>query len=313
MRIVYFGTPELSAGILRLMLKEGANVAAVVTQPDRPQKRSAAPVYSPVKEAALEAGIPVLQPEKVSDPEFLDELQEIGADIHVVAAYAQKLPNRLLEMAPLGCINMHPSLLPKYRGASPMAAAILNGDDVAGVSIMKMAEKMDAGDIYLQREIPLSKTETTESLEEKVIPLGAQMLLEVMDGLEKGTAAAAAQDHTQASYIKQFVKTDGLIDFTQDAAVIERKTRGLYPWPGTFTYLEGKVFKIIKAEEGTLITPGEDSSQPGEIIYAEGDTLAVKCGAGLLCPVVVQLEGKKAMPVSDFLRGRKDLKGKRLG
>ena len=307
MKIVFFGTPHIAAEILKSLIGSRHQVIAVVTQPDRTSGRGRQVHYSPVKETALEAGIEVLQPEKINDSVVLDGIEALKADLHVVAAYAQKLPNRLLDMAPVGCINVHPSLLPKYRGAAPMMAAILNGDRVSGVTIMKMAEKMDAGDILLQQEMPLEEDETNTSIEEKAIALGGKLLLETIDGLEAGNIVPVPQDESQSTYVRQIGKEAGIIDWSEPAASIERKMRAYDPWPGTYTYLEGKTFKIFSAR---VIDSVEDRGisgtfAAGSIAYSGKKELIAACGSGYLELLEVQLEGKKRMSTEEFLRGKK--------
>ena len=309
MKILFFGTPHLAAEILKKLIASEHEVIAVVTQPDKAAGRGGNVKMPPAKEVALEAGINVLQPEKISDEEVLDSIEAIGADLHVVAAYAQKLPNRLLDMAPLGCINVHPSLLPKYRGAAPLRAAILAGESVSGVTIMKMAEKMDAGDILMQREMPLDPDETNQSIEEKAIALGGELLLETIGKIADGTVNPVPQDESLSTYVKQIKKEDGLIDFSEDAAVIERKIRAYDPWPGTFTYLDGKVFKILKAE----VLEGGEEAEPGTVGDVTKDGFTIMTGAGVLRPLMVQIEGKKKMPTAEFLKGKKLDRGMKLG
>ena len=310
MKIVFFGTPQIAADILKYLLSAEQNIAAVVTQPDRAKKRSASLVFSPVKEAALEAGIEkIFQPEKASDEGFMDALESTGADIFIVAAYGQKLPARILDMAPYGCINVHPSLLPKYRGAAPAAGAILNGDSVSGVSIMKMAEKMDTGDILLQEEIAISPCETTASLEKKSSDAAGPMLIKVISGLKEGTMTGTAQDDSKSSYIRQFSKESGLIDFNSSAEYIERMSRAYDPWPSAYTYLDGKTFKIWRAR----LCEKDFEGRPGEVVSADKKIITVKCGTGALDLLEVQLEGKKRMSCEEFLRGRKIAPGTLLG
>ncbi|MGI6072642.1 MAG: methionyl-tRNA formyltransferase [Lachnospiraceae bacterium] len=302
MKIVFFGTPNIAAAILKRLIESEHEVIALVTQPDRGSGRGKAVQYSPAKKTALAADIPVLQPERVSDEAFLEELRALNADLHVVAAYAQKIPNAILEMTPLGCINVHPSLLPRYRGATPLNAAILNGDDVSGVTVMKMAEEMDAGDILLQGEIRLSPTETVRTLEQKAIELGGELLLETIKGLRENTIRPVKQDDTLSTYVKQIRKEDGRIDFAAlGAAVIERMIRAYEPWPGTYTYLDGKVFKIQEA----TVMPSESEALPGQVVFADKECIGIQTAEGILVPTVVQLEGKKSMAIGEFLRGKK--------
>ena len=303
MKIVFFGTPDIAAAVLKRLIASRHDVIAVVTQPDRAKGRGKTVAFSPVKELALENGIKILQPEKVGDDLFLDELEALGADIHAVTAYAQKLPSRLLEMAPKGCINVHPSLLPKYRGAIPIPAAILNGDDVSGVTIMNMAEKMDAGDILLQRRIPLAGDETTQSLEKKAAEVGAELLIEAIDAIEAGTIEPVRQDDSKSTYVKQLKKEDGLIDFAESAVQIEREIRAYTPWPGSFTYLNGQVFKIWKAAVCEEVSGS--SAVPGTVVHADKKSVKIKCGEGVLSLLEVQIQGKKMMGIEEFLRGKK--------
>ena len=303
MKIVFFGTPEIAAVVLKRIIASEHEVIAVVTQPDRAKGRGRTAVFSPVKELALENGIKVLQPEKVGDDTFLDSLETLGAELHAVTAYAQKLPLRLLEMAPKGCVNVHPSLLPRYRGAIPIPAAILNGDEVSGVTIMRMAEKMDAGDIILQREIPLDADETTQTLEKKAAAAGAELLLEALNAIEAGTAAAVPQDDSKSTYVKQLKKEDGLIDFNKSAVRIEREIRAYTPWPGSFTYLGDQVFKVWRA--AVCEESGGSETVPGTVVYADKRNVKIKCGESLLSLLEVQLQGKKRMGIEEFIRGKK--------
>lgn len=316
MKIIFMGTPEIAVPALETLIASDHDVIAVITQPDQKSGRGMSLRLSPVKETALKYDIPVYQPEKISDSSFLDLLESLGADIFAVAAYAQKIPDRLLAMAPYGCINLHPSLLPKYRGSGPLRGPILNGDEVSGVTIMKLVTEWDAGDILLQRSFPLDPEETSETLEEKCSQLGAQMMLEVINGLEKGSITPIAQDHSQATYLKQITKEAGSVDFHDSAVQIERQVRACIPWPSAYTQLGGKTFKIWKAKacpdlpEGVSLPEG---AKPGSVVYADRNQFLLLTGEGYLKPLVVQLEGKKKMPVEEFLRGRKIMQGEQLG
>ena len=309
MKIVYFGTPEISADILEALIGTKNEIAAIVTQPDRAKGRSGKPVFSPVKEVAVKNGIPVLQPEKARDSLFMDGLEKLGADVFIVAAYGELIPARILEMTKYGCINVHPSLLPKYRGAAPIPGAILNGDSVSGVTIMKMAETMDTGDILLQKEIVLDPKETVRSLEKKSAKLAALMLPEVLEGLEKGILVPIKQDDSKSTYIKQFSKDAGHIDFEKSAEEIERMTRAYDPWPSAYTYLQGKTFKIFSCD----VIPADESRDAGEVISADKKQLVIACGKGALSLKEVQLEGKKRMGIEEFLRGKKIEAGTKFG
>lgn len=310
MKIVFFGTPQIAADILKALIDSENEVIALVTQPDRARGRGKQVSFSPAKEVAVSAGIEVLQPEKVSDPGFLDMLESLNADLHVVTAYAQKLPNRLLEMAPCGCINVHPSLLPKYRGAAPMMAAILNGDKESGVTIMKVAEKMDTGAILMQEKMPLDPDETNASIEAKAASLGARLLLETIRKIADGTVVSIPQNDEDSTYVRQIGKDAGLIDFSEPAEVIERKIRAYDPWPGTYTFLDGKTFKILKAR----VAAGNGCELPaGTVVYSDKQGFSIVTGDGLLQVDEVQLEGKRRMSTEEFLRGRKIETGYRFG
>lgn len=332
MRIIFIGTPQIAVPSLEILI-ESEEVIAVITQPDKASGRGKNIVFSPVKQTALDKGITVLQPESVKDEEFLDEIEKLNPELIVVVAYSQKIPQRMLEMAKYGCINVHPSLLPKYRGATPIMGPILNGDEVTGVTIMKMAEGLDCGDILLQEEMPIERKETVASLEEKAAAKGASMLLKVIDGFKNGTILAIPQDESKHSYVRQITKEEGRIDFGKSAAYIERLIRACTPWPSAFTTLDGKTFKIWDAEvidvkehtpeagkecPNKAICHGEDGKKlmdvpPGTVTFVGKKTLIVKCQEGCLDIKEVQIEGKKRMTIEEFLRGRKIEQGYCLG
>ncbi len=309
MKIVFFGTPEIAVPALKALIESRHEVVGVVTQPDRPSGRGMTTKYSPVKQAALEADIPVLQPASIKNRDEEDAIRALNADLFVVIAFSQLLPKWFLEIAPYGCINIHPSMLPKYRGAAPLRGAILNGDTTFGVTIMKMAEKLDAGDILLQKEFPMEKKETVVTLTPKAAKIGAEMLLEVVDSIEAGTAKATPQDEAQQSYIKQLDKEDGRIRFEKSAECIERQIRGCTPWPSAFTKLSGKTFKIWDADVVDAPEGVECTGVPGTVIYADKRTVLVECSGSCLSLKEVQMEGKKRMGIEEFLRGKKLEKG----
>lgn len=319
MNIVFMGTPKLAACALEGLYDSKHKILAVVTQPDRESGRGRQIVYSPVKEFAVEKGLKILQPEKISDEEVLSKLEELNADLFVVVAYAQKIPERLLNMAPYGCINVHPSMLPKYRGAAPLRGPILNGDPVFGISIMRLCDKWDAGDVLLQKEYPVEKKDTTESLELRVRELAAPLLLETMEGLENGSITPEAQDDDNATYIKQISKEEGLIDFSDTAEQIERQIRACIPWPSAYTYLEGKLFKIWDAdvlseeEMKTYLQESDYHTGTGCVAFADKENIYIKCGSGYLKLNDVQIEGKKRMSAADFLKGKKIERGTAFG
>ena len=315
MRAVFMGTPEIAATVLKSVLASRHEVVAVVTQPDKPKGRGHEMAFPPVKEVALEAGLPVLQPQRARDEGFIDELKALNPDIILVAAYGKLLPKAILDMPKFGCINVHASLLPKYRGASPIQWAVLNGDEKSGVTIMHMAEEMDTGDIILTEEVVLSKDETAGSLHDKLAEIGGPLLISAMDALETGRAPRVRQNHEEATYVKMLEKTMGNLDFSCPAVQLERFIRGLNPWPTAYTKLDGKLFKLWKAET----VPEEDvvkeskSFEPGTIVSVGKDSFDVLTGEGLLRIRELQIEGKRKMTAEEFLRGFKLEVGTVLG
>lgn len=307
MKTVFLGTPELAAVSLRKLIGSAHEVMAVVTQPDKASGRGMQTRYSPVKQAAIDAGIPVFQPVSIQNGDDAEAIRKLQADLFVVAAFSQLLPKWFLEIPPYGCINVHPSLLPKYRGATPLRGPIINGDPTFGVSIMQMTEKLDAGDILLQKEFPMGRKETIQSLTPKAAEIGADMLLTVIDGIEAGTITAVPQGEEGKSYNKQLEKEDGRIDFSVSAAQIERQIRACDPWPSAFTSLNGKIFKIWDADvrEEAEDGPADRKAEAGSVVFADKKTLLIQTGEGLLQLNEVQLEGKRRMGIEEFLRGKK--------
>lgn len=307
MRAVFMGTPEIAAVILKSVLASKHEVIAVVTQPDKPKGRGHEMAFPPVKEVALAAGIPVLQPQRARDEEFLEEMKQLNPDIILVAAYGKLLPKVLLELPKFGCINVHASLLPKYRGASPIQWAVLNGDEKSGVTIMHMAEEMDAGDIIMKEEVVLAADETAGSLHDKLADIGGPLLLSAMDALENGRAPRIRQNGEEATHVRMLDKTMGNMDFSKPAVVLERWIRGLNPWPTAYTKLDGKMLKLWKAE----VVPAEEltkeirNEQWGTIVCIEKDSFSVTTGDGLLKVKELQIEGKRKMTAEEFLRGFK--------
>lgn len=299
MRIVFMGTPDFAVGTLEAIIQSKHEVAAVVTQPDKPKGRSKTPTAPPVKEAALSHGIPVLQPIRVRERESLEEIQSFGPDIIVVAAFGQILPRELLDMPKFGCINVHASLLPKYRGAAPIQRAIMDGESRTGVTIMKMEEGLDTGDMILKRALAIEPKETGGSLFDRLSAVGAKLCVEALSLIEEGKAVYEKQDDSQSTYAKMLKKETGKIDWNQDARSIERLIRALNPWPSAYTYLNGAVMKIWEAD----VLEADGRGTPGEIIESGKSGLLVQTGAGVLALREVQLAGKKRMSVGDFLRG----------
>jgi methionyl-tRNA formyltransferase len=308
MRIVFMGTPEVAAVSLERLLSTAASVVGIVTQPERSAGRGQKPVASPVRRAAERYHVPVLAPEKIRDASFLAALNEWAPDLIVVVAYGRILPRPILELPPRGCLNVHYSLLPKYRGAAPAAWAIINGEEKSGVTTMFLVEKMDAGPILLQRQIPLAADETASSLQAKLAPIGAELLLETISAIEAGSVAPRNQNEAEATYAPILKKEDGLIDWRLPAMAIERRVRGLAPWPSAFTYLDGTLLKIHRA----IVVKTETSAPPGEIIKADKDGLWVATGDGALSLEEIQLENRKRMAAAEFLKGARLEKGARF-
>lgn len=299
MRVIYMGTPDFSVGALEEIIKAGHEVVLVVTQPDKPKGRGKEMAFTPVKECAIAHGIEVFQPRKIREPENVEFLRKYNADIMVVAAFGQILPKSILEMTKYGCINIHASLLPKYRGAAPIQWSVINGDEVTGVTIMKMDEGIDTGDMILKREVEITTEETGGGLFDKLAEIGGPLVVEAMDMIEKGTAVYTPQDHEKATHVSMISKEFGEIDWGKSAAEIERLIRGLNPWPSAFTKLNGKTFKIWKAE----VINESSSATAGCICHVGKKDMHVQTGDGILALKEVQLEGKKRMDVDAFLRG----------
>ena len=302
------GTPDFAVPTLEALIGAGHELAAVVTQPDKPKGRGKAVLMTPVKERALECGIPVYQPKRVREPEFLDVLRKLNPDVIVVVAFGQILPREILTLPPFGCVNVHASLLPKYRGAAPIQWAVIDGETVSGVTTMQMNEGLDTGDILEQEEISLDPEETGGSLFEKLASLGGKMILSTLKGLEDGSIIPRAQGEMTTPYAKMLTKAMGEIDWSMDAASIERLVRGLNPWPSAYTYVNGKTLKIWKVR----VEAGEAGNEPGQVRVTK-DRLLVETGNGVLSILELQLEGKKRMEAAAFLRGFSIETGKKFG
>lgn len=308
MRTVFMGTPDFSVPVLAALAESGCTVAAVVTQPDRPKGRGKGVAMSPVKEKALEYGIPVLQPRKVRDPAFVEELRSCEPDVCVVAAFGQILSREVLAVPRYGCINVHASLLPRYRGASPIQQVILDGETETGVTTMMMDEGLDTGDILLQKVIPIAPDETGGSLFDKLSEAGGPLLIETLRRLEAGTLIRTPQSG-ETCYAGMIRKSMGEICWSRPAAELERLVRGMDPWPSAYTKLNGKTLKIWRAEVDPVPADGE----PGMVAWVKKDALAIVTGEGTLILRELQLEGKKRMPADAFLRGYPVQPGTRLG
>ena len=306
--IVFMGTPDTAAFTLGYLLQGPDPVVGVVTQPDRPAGRGQKPVSSPVRKLAESHGIPVLGPEKMRDSSFENTLKSWQPQLIVVVAYGRILPAAILEVAPQGCMNVHYSLLPKYRGAAPAAWTIINGEEKSGVTTMKLVEKMDAGPIYLQAEVTLAPDETTASLQARLTPIGARLLLETIEKMKDGSLVSKMQDETEVSFAPILKKQDGLIDWTQPAATIERRIRGFNSWPSAYTKLHGKLMKI---HYGKIVSTSATGG-PGEVIRADRDGFWVATGFGVLSLEEVQLENRNRLPGGEFLKGARVNIGDRL-
>lgn len=304
MKIVYMGTPDFAVGALEALVKAGYEIVAVVTQPDRPKGRSKELVPSPVKECALSHGLKVFQPEKIKAPEAVETLRSFGADLFVVAAFGQIMSKEILDMPKFGCINIHASLLPKYRGAAPIQWSIIDGEKETGVTIMQMDVGIDTGDILTQSVVPITDEDTGESLFDKLCVAGASLLVETIPMLEAGTIVPKKQDEAKSSHAKMLTKEMGCIDFGKSAHEIWCLIRGLNSWPSAYTKLHGKTLKIWKATVAKEMV-NETNAVPGTILGVFEDHFDLACGQGALSVYEVQLEGKKRTSVKDFLLGHK--------
>lgn len=294
------GTPDFSVGTLEALVEAGHDVVLAVTQPDKPKGRGGKMQYTPVKEKALEYGIPVYQPKRIREPECIEKLRKYQADVMVVIAFGQILPKEILEMTPYGCINVHASLLPKYRGAAPIQWAVIRGETVSGVTTMQMDEGLDTGDMLLKTEIILDEKETGGSLHDKLAIAGAQLCVETLKRLTEGCIARIPQGESPTEYARMLDKKLGNIDWGRSAAEIERLIRGLNPWPSAYTGWNGKVMKIWEAE---VREDSSDRAIPGTIVGVEKDGFLVQTGSGILKVLALQIPGKKRMEAEAFLRG----------
>ena len=308
-RIVFMGTPEFAVGSLAALLalqQQGAlELVAVVTQPDKPKGRGQALSAPPVKELALAHGLPVLQPQKLRTPPFSEVLRELRPDACVVTAYGKILPEDLLAVPRLGCVNVHASLLPRFRGAAPIQWAIAHGDAETGVCLMQMDAGLDTGPVLACRRLPILPEETSAGLHEKLAALGGQLLREELPRFLRGELQAMAQPSEGAVYAPMIQKEDGLLDFTRPARELERRVRAFTPWPGAYTWLEGARLKVHRVQ----VAQGQ--GEPGTLLAAGPAGLEVACAEGSLRLLEVQPEGKRAMGAADFLSGRKLVPGSR--
>lgn len=301
MKVIFMGTPDFSVGTLEALIEAGHEVALVVTQPDKPKGRGGKMQYTPVKEVAVAHNIPVYQPKRIREPECIEELRKYNADIMVVIAFGQILPKEILEMTPYGCVNVHASLLPSYRGAAPIQWAVINGEKVSGVTTMQMNEGLDTGDMLLKVEIPLDEKETGGSLHDKLAEAGARLCVETLDALKAGTVTPEKQGDSPTAYAKMLDKHMGKIDWKMSAKKIERLIRGLNPWPSAYTRWNenDKGMKIWEAE----VAEGQTDKAAGTVVEVAKDGFFVQTGDGLLKITALQIPGKKRMDAAAFLRG----------
>ena len=300
MRIVFMGTPDFSVGTLRALAEAGHQIVGVVSQPDKPRGRGKALAPTPVKEEALRLGLPVYQPAKVREEGFVQTLRELEPDVIVVVAFGQIIPESILSLAPLGCINVHASLLPGYRGAAPIQWAVINGEEKSGVTIMRMDAGLDTGDMVSRVEVPLSEEETGGSLFDKLSQAGARLLVETLPTLADGTAVYEKQpSESPTDYAGMIRKEMGNLDWSMPAVKLERLIRGLNPWPSAYTFLGGKTLKLWRAR----VEQSQSEASCGTVLSAGKGGLLVQTGDGALRILELQLEGKKRMDAEAFLRG----------
>jgi methionyl-tRNA formyltransferase len=307
-KLIFMGTPDFAVPVLRALI-ERYEIVAVVTQPDRRAKRGRKLKVSPVKTVALAHDLPVLQPPSLRQPAIVAELRDLAPEVIVVAAFGQILRAEVLSIPPRGCLNVHASLLPNYRGAAPVAAAILAGEEEAGVTIMLMDEGMDTGPILSQAPCPISPQDTRESLSARLAQLGADLMVDTLPRWLAGKIEPQVQDHSQATYCRIISKEDGLIDWSQSAVEIWRRSRAYHPWPSTYTHWQGKLLKVLRAE---ALPHWSGKGEPGRVMALD-EGLAVATGEGALLLNELQLAGKKALSAQDFARGQRDFVGSILG
>ena len=307
LRIIFMGTPQFAVPTLQMLLDRGEEVVAVVTQPDRPKGRGQQTQPPPVKELAVQHGIPVIQPLKVRVPEVIEEIRSYAPDLIVVIAFGQILPKALLDIPRHGCINVHASLLPRYRGAAPLNWCIINGERETGITTMMMDVGLDTGDMLLKRAIPIDPDEDASSLHDRLSLLGAETMAATLDLLARGELVPEKQDDSLSCYAPMLKKELGEIDWQQEPRTIKNLVRGVTPWPGAYTRLDGKTLKIFRTRTA------DGSGTPGTVLQAGKNGLEVACTGGSLVIEELQLEGKKRMTASDFLAGYKIAVGTELG
>lgn len=312
MRVVFMGTPDFAVGALEAIIQAGHQVTAVVTQPDKPKGRGKEVQMTPVKVCAMAHDIPVFQPVKIKEGEAVERLRGYEADIFVVVAFGQILSEEILSMPKYGCVNIHASLLPKYRGAAPIQWAVINGEKVTGVTIQQMDKGIDTGDILMKTEVTIDKAETADSLHDKLAQAGAQLIVEALPKIENGDITLVKQNEEESSYAKMLQKSMSRIDWSKDAAELDCLIRGLISWPGAVTVFRGKNLKIWE-EEVKDVTNHVEDAEPGTVVCVEKNAFYVQTGKGTLKITAVQPEGKKRMAVKDFLLGYPVKAGEKFG
>ncbi len=310
MRIIFMGTPEFAVPSLDMLLKEGYDIAAVVTQPDKPKGRGNKIAYPPVKEYAMKNAIRVIQPQKVKTPEFAEELKALKPDLLVTAAYGRILPGGVLDIAPMGCINVHGSLLPKYRGAAPIQWSIINGEAVTGITTMYTDIGMDTGDMLLKKGIKISDEMTAGELHDKLSALGAEVLKETLERLKNSTLERVPQLEEEATYAPVMTKETGLIDWSGDCTGIHNLVRGTNPWPGAYTFYKGERMRVWKTE---AIDDLSCSNRPGCICGVTDGGIIVASGSGMLRILELQFDSCRRMTAKEYMLGHKIDEGEFLG
>ena len=322
MNVVFMGTPDFAVGALKAIIEAGHRVTAVVTQPDKPKGRGKEMQMTPVKACAIAHEIPVFQPVRVKDADAIDTLRGYDADIFVVAAFGQILSEEILTMPKYGCVNIHASLLPKYRGSAPIQWAIINGESMSGVTIMQMDKGIDTGDMLMKAEVTIGPRETGDSLHDKLAEAGAKLIVEALPKIESGELTPVKQNDAESCYAKMLQKSMSRIDWQQSAETLDRLIRGLISWPGASTVYRGKTLKIWEEEvalseelqsKGETMCTGIEKAEPGTVVLVEKAAFYVQTGEGVLKILSVQPEGKKRMAVKDFLLGYQMKAGDKLG
>jgi methionyl-tRNA formyltransferase len=312
LRLVYFGTPGFAVPTLERLLDRHFTVAAVVTQPDRPRGRGQRESAAPVKAAALSRGLPVLQPERLREESFLEQVRRLAPDVGVVAAYGKILPQALLDIPRLGLLNVHASVLPRWRGASPVHRAVMAGDAETGVSIMRVVRELDAGPVFAVRRRPIGADETSEDVERHLAVMGADLLVSVLDEIDAGTAHETPQDEAGVTYAPRLTKDEGLIAWNAPAAAIHNQIRGLQPWPHAATSLEQARVIVLRSAPDDRAAPAD--AAPGEVVAVDAAGIAVAAGDGRLLRLLqLQLEGRRPLSARDFAAGARLKPGRRFG